>query len=43
MKILKIFLSRNDDSEMCMIYDVIVHPHYQKKGGGTLLMNEVLK
>lgn len=32
-----------DDSEMCMIYDVIVHPHYQKKGIGTLLMNEVLK
>ncbi len=32
-----------DDSEMCMIYDVIVHPKYQKKGIGTLLMREILK
>ena len=32
-----------DDSEMCMIYDVVVHPDYQKKGIGTLLMKEVLK
>lgn len=32
-----------DDSDMCMIYDVIVHPAYQKKGIGTLLMEEILK
>ena len=32
-----------DDTRMCMIYDVIVHPAYQKKGIGTLLMEEILK
>ena len=32
-----------DDSEMCMIYDVVVHPAHQKKGVGTLLMKEILK
>lgn len=32
-----------DDTRMCMIYDVCVHPDYQKQGGGTLLMKEVLK
>jgi len=32
-----------DDSEMCMIYDVVVHPDFQKKGIGTLLMKEVLR
>ena len=32
-----------DDSEMCMIYDVVVHPDYQKKGIGTLLMKEILR
>ena len=32
-----------DDTRMCMIYDVCVHPDYQKQGVGTLLMKEVLK
>ena len=32
-----------DDTEMCMIYDVVVHPDHQKKGIGTILMNEILK
>ena len=32
-----------DDTRMCMIYDVAVHPQYQKQGVGTLLMQEVLK
>ncbi|MBO7245089.1 MAG: GNAT family N-acetyltransferase [Alphaproteobacteria bacterium] len=32
-----------DDTRMCMIYDVCVHPRFQKKGIGTLLMQEVLK
>ena len=31
------------DTRMCMIYDVCVHPDYQKQGVGTLLMKEVLK
>lgn len=31
-----------DDARMCMIYDVIVHPKYQKKGVGMLLMNEIM-
>ncbi len=32
-----------DDSSFGVIYDVIVHPDYQKKGIGTILMNEVFK
>ncbi|MBE6455534.1 MAG: GNAT family N-acetyltransferase [Alphaproteobacteria bacterium] len=32
-----------DDTCMAMIYDVAVHPAHQKKGVGTLLMNEILK
>ena len=32
-----------DDTRMCMIYDVCVHPDYQKQGVGTLLMKEILK
>ena len=32
-----------DDTRMCMIYDVCVHPDYQKQGVGTLLMKDVLK
>ena len=32
-----------DDSEMCMIYDVVVHPAWQRQGIGTLLMREILK
>ncbi len=32
-----------DDSDFCTIYDVIVHPNYQKQGYGTILMQELLK
>lgn len=32
-----------DDGRMCMIYDVCVHPDYQRSGIGTLLMQEILK
>ncbi len=31
------------DSDFCTIYDVIVHPDYQKQGYGTILMQEILK
>lgn len=32
-----------DDSEMCMIYDVVVHPNYHGQGIGTILMKEIIK
>lgn len=32
-----------DDSELCTIFDVVVHPKYQRQGIGTLIMKEVLK
>ena len=32
-----------DDSRMCMIYDLVVHPDFQKKGVGTLLMQEIME
>lgn len=32
-----------DDTDMCMIYDVSVLPQYQRKGVGTLIMNEIKK
>ena len=31
------------DPRFCMIYDVSVHPEFQKKGVGRLLMQEILK
>lgn len=32
-----------DDTDMCMIYDVVVHPKYQNHGIGTMLMNKIIK
>ena len=32
-----------DDGTFCMIYDVAVHPDYQKQGVGTTIMDEIKK
>jgi len=31
-----------EDGIMCMFYDICVHPNYQGKGIGTLLMNHLI-
>lgn len=32
-----------DDTDMCMIYDISVHPDFQKQGIGNLIMTEIMK
>lgn len=32
-----------EDGQMCMFYDVCVHPHFQKKGLGTAIMNHLIE
>ncbi len=32
-----------DDSDMCMIYDIVVHPKYQNQGIGTILMTKIIE
>ncbi|MBR4927118.1 MAG: GNAT family N-acetyltransferase [Alphaproteobacteria bacterium] len=32
-----------DDGSFCMLYDIAVHPDYQKKGIGTMIINEIKK
>lgn len=31
-----------DDGDYCMIYDVVVHPDFQKQGVGYMVMNEIM-
>lgn len=32
-----------DDTDMCMIYDIVVHPKYQNHSIGTMLMNKIME
>lgn len=32
-----------DDTDYCMIYDVVVHKDFQKQGVGKILMDEIMK
>ena len=32
-----------DDGTFCMLYDIAVHPNYQGKGIGRLIINEIKK
>ena len=32
-----------DDTDMCMVYDISVHPDYQKQGIGKIVMEEIIK
>ena len=32
-----------DDGTFCMLYDIAVHPHYQGKGVGRMIIDEIKK
>lgn len=32
-----------DDTDMCMIYDIVVHPKCQKQGIGTMIMDKIME